>query len=106
MAVAAVAHVFVFSVKPYNFMPAPEYGKAATTETTTSSSMLRTEEGDDEGKPSVYEKNETEVEAPGTSVKESVQDIVVEGGQHVSSPPIMHIQMRKYVVHPDNATWY
>jgi len=83
MAIAAVAHVYVFPVEPYRFLPVSEYGKV-TTETTKET--LKLKEGDKE-KSAVLEKTETNVEAPGTSVTESVQNIVVEGGQHVSSVP-------------------
>ncbi|XP_057967866.1 protein LAZ1 homolog 2 isoform X2 [Malania oleifera] len=78
MAIAAVAHIFVFSAKPYQFLPASHYGKV-TAETTKAVLNL---EGDKE-KPAVLEKTETQIEAPGTSVTESVRDIVLEGGQHV-----------------------
>ncbi|KAK9697317.1 hypothetical protein RND81_08G029500 [Saponaria officinalis] len=79
MAIAAIAHTYVFSVKPYNYIPSSEYGKiSAHTEKT----VVDMEEGKDKG-PTVIEKTETEVKAPGTSIKESVQDIVVEGGQKV-----------------------
>ena len=83
MAIAAVAHVYVFPVEPYCFLPVSEYGKV-TTETTKEA--LKLEEGDKE-KSAVLEKKKTKVEATGTSVTESVQDIVVEGCQHVSSVP-------------------
>ncbi|KAI3772762.1 hypothetical protein L6452_03955 [Arctium lappa] len=79
MAIAAAAHVFVFSAKPYHFYPASGYGELSSE---TTKEVVKVEESDEE-KPSVIEKTETKVEAPGTSVKESVQDIVVEGGQHV-----------------------
>ncbi|GJS38995.1 protein LAZ1 homolog 2 [Tanacetum coccineum] len=79
MAIAAVAHVFVFTAKPYHFLPASKYGKVSTR---TIKEAVKVEEGDEE-KPAVIEKTETQVEAPGTSVTESVQEIVVEGGQHV-----------------------
>ncbi|KAK1408535.1 hypothetical protein QVD17_40395 [Tagetes erecta] len=79
MAIAAVAHVFVFSAKPYHFLPVSEYGKVSTK---TVTEVVKVEEGDEE-KPAVIEETETKVEAPGTSVKESMQEIVVEGGQHV-----------------------
>ena len=82
MAIAAVAHVYIFPVEPYRFLPVSEYGKV-TTETTKEA--LKLEEGDKE-KSAVLEKKKTKVEATGTSVTESVQDIVVEGGQHVSCP--------------------
>lgn len=79
MAIAAVAHVFVFSAEPYRFLPASEY-EEVTTETTKAEVKL--EEGDEE-KPSILETTETQIKAPGTSITESVQDIVREGGQHV-----------------------
>lgn len=82
MAIAAVAHVFVFSTGPYHYITAYEYGKV-TTETTKAEVKL--EEGD---APLRLEKTETKVEAPGTSITESVQDIVVDGGQRVSILPI------------------
>ncbi|GKV24714.1 hypothetical protein SLEP1_g34295 [Rubroshorea leprosula] len=79
MAVAAVAHMFVFSGDPFHYTSASEHGKI-TTETTKAA--IKVEEGDEE-KPALLEKTETQVEAPGTSITESVQDIVLEGGQHV-----------------------
>lgn len=82
MAIAAVAHIFVFSAKPYHFVSASTYGKVTTQETTA---IVEIDEGDKE-EEAVLEKKETEVEAPGTNIKESVQDIVVEGGQKVSFP--------------------
>lgn len=81
MAVAAIAHVYVFSAEPYHFLPVSKYGKV-TTETTKEA--LKLEQGHDE-KPAMLERTETKAEAPGTSVRESVQEIVLEGGQHVSS---------------------
>lgn len=81
MAIAAVAHVYVFSAQPYQLLPVSEYGKVTTQE-----KLTLVEKGNKEG-PTILEKTGTEIEAPGTSVKESIQDIVVEGGQHVSSPP-------------------
>ncbi|KAE7998424.1 hypothetical protein FH972_002969 [Carpinus fangiana] len=79
MAIAAIAHVYVFSAEPYRFLPLSEYGKV-TTETTKEAVKL--EQGHDE-KPAVLQSTETKAEAPGTSVRESVQEIVLEGGQHV-----------------------
>lgn len=83
MAIAAVAHVFVFSAKPYHFLPASSsaYGKV-TKETIEAS--LEIDEGEEQ-KPAVLKETKTQVEAPRTSVTESVQDIVVEGAQRVSS---------------------
>ncbi|XP_076908438.1 protein LAZ1 homolog 2-like [Bidens hawaiensis] len=79
MAIAAVAHVFVFSAKRYHYLPISEYGNISTK---TIKEVVKVEEGDEE-KPAIVEKTETKVEAPGTSLAESVQEIVVEGSQHV-----------------------
>ncbi|TQD93716.1 hypothetical protein C1H46_020720 [Malus baccata] len=85
MAIAAVAHMFVFSTEPYHYITAYEYGKV-TTETTKAEVKL--EEGD---APARLEKTETKVEAPGTSITESVQDIVVDGGQRVVKDVVLTI---------------
>ncbi|KAJ8751054.1 hypothetical protein K2173_016235 [Erythroxylum novogranatense] len=77
MAIAAVAHVFVFSVEPYQFVPASEYGEV-TCERTTAEFKLK--EGDEE-KPAALEKEDVQFEAPGTNVTDSFHDIVVQGGQ-------------------------
>jgi len=82
MAIAAVAHVFVFSAKPYNFVPASSALGKVTKETVEAT--LDIDEGGEQ-KPAVLKEKTTQVEAPRTSVKESVQDIVIEGGQRVSS---------------------
>ncbi|KAG6389086.1 hypothetical protein SASPL_150545 [Salvia splendens] len=81
MAIAAVAHIFVFSAKPYHFVPASGYGKVTSEETTA---VVEIHEGGKE-EEAVVEKTETTVEAPGTNITESVQDIVVEGGHKVVS---------------------
>ncbi|KAK4266075.1 hypothetical protein QN277_027047 [Acacia crassicarpa] len=86
MAIAAVAHTCVFSAKPYYFLPASAYGKV-TQETIEGSVKLN--EGEE--KPAVLEETETQVEAPGTSITESVQDIVVEGGQRVVKDVVLTI---------------
>ena len=78
MAVAAVAHMFVFSAEPYHYVPAIKYGRL-TTETTKE---VKLEDGET---PALLETQETRAGVPGTSVTESVQDIVLEGGQHVST---------------------
>ncbi|XP_015572877.1 protein LAZ1 homolog 2 isoform X2 [Ricinus communis] len=87
MAIAAVAHVFVFSVEPYHYVPASAYGRVANE---TAKVDLKVEEGDEE-KPAVLEKTEPQVEAPGTSVTESVQDIVLQGGQSVVKDVVLTI---------------
>ncbi len=79
MTIAVVAHIFVFSAKPYHFIPISEYG---TLSSHTTEAVVEVKE-DNEVKPAIVEQTETTVEAPGTSVRGSVQDIVVEGGQKV-----------------------
>lgn len=86
MAIAAVAHVFVFSAEPYHYIPSSSRYEKITTTETTKAEVVNLEEGD--STQAVVERKETQVEAPGTSVTESVQDIVLEGGHHVSSFPI------------------
>lgn len=83
MAIAAVAHIYVFSAEPYRFIPVSGYGRV-TTETTKAEMKFG---GGDQEKSAVFEKRETQVAAPGTSVTESVQDIVLEGGLSVSFSP-------------------
>lgn len=80
---AAVAHVFVFSVEPYRYVPASSDILNVTTE--KKSTEIKLEEGISKEKSAMLEKMEMKVEAPGTSVTESVQDIIVEGGQRVRS---------------------
>ncbi|KAK1550485.1 hypothetical protein Q3G72_019943 [Acer saccharum] len=87
MAIAAVAHVFVFSVEPYRYLPVSEHGKVTAEKT---KDAVTIEEGDKE-KQAVLETTETQIEAPGTSITESVQDIVVEGGQHVVKDVVLTI---------------
>lgn len=80
MAIAAVAHIFVFSAEPYRHIPVSGY-RGVTIETVKG--VVEVEEGED--KKPLVERTETHVEAPGTSVTKSVQDIVLEGGQRVSN---------------------
>ncbi|CAG7869786.1 unnamed protein product, partial [Brassica rapa] len=82
MAIAAVAHIFVFPVEPYHYIPVSECGKITRTKTTE----VKLDEGG-----GVVEKKETHVEASGTSIKESVQDIVMDGGQHVVKDVVLTI---------------
>lgn len=81
MAIAAVAHIFVFPVEPYHYIPVSECGKITGKKT-----EVKLDEGGD-----VVEKKETHVEASGTSIKESVQDIVMDGGQHVVKDVVLTI---------------
>ncbi|KFK33834.1 hypothetical protein AALP_AA5G066000 [Arabis alpina] len=83
MAIAAVAHLFVFPAEPYYYIPVSEYGKI-TAETSKKEVKL-----DDGGV--VETKETTQVEASGTSIKESVQDIVIDGGQHVVKDVVLTI---------------
>ncbi|KAL9376577.1 hypothetical protein Peur_030697 [Populus x canadensis] len=87
MAIAAVAHIYVFSAEPYRFIPVSGYGRV-TTETTKAEMKFG---GGDQEKSAVFEKRETQVAAPGTSVSESVQDIVLEGGQSVVKDVVLTI---------------
>ncbi|XP_031274044.1 protein LAZ1 homolog 2-like [Pistacia vera] len=86
MAIAAVAHMFVFSAEFYHYLPAPEPGKLTTRRT---EERLKLEEKDK--KPAMLEKTKIQIEAPGTSISESVQDIVVEGGQRVVEDVVLTI---------------
>lgn len=91
MAIAAVAHIYVFSAKPYQYVTPEEYGRI-TTETTQT--VVEVDENG-QNSPMVIEKSDTKIEAPGTSIKESVQDIVVGGGQHVL-PPRLHSKYHSF----------
>ncbi|EEC75446.1 hypothetical protein OsI_11982 [Oryza sativa Indica Group] len=81
MAIAAVAHAFVFNVEPYQHIPVVEHGEITSEE---SKLEVKVDSDDDSnGTPTTIEEKETHVEAPGTSIKESVQDVVIGGGHHV-----------------------
>lgn len=82
MAIAAVAHLFVFPAEPYHYIPVSECGKITAE---TSKTEVKLEEG------GLVETTETQVEASGTSIKESVQDIVIDGGQHVVKDVVLTI---------------
>ncbi|XP_022636166.1 protein LAZ1 homolog 2 isoform X2 [Vigna radiata var. radiata] len=87
MAVAAVAHVFVFSAKPYHFLPSAAYGKVRKE---TKEAALEIDE-ENRQKAALLKETSTRVESPRTSVTESVQDIVVEGGQRVVEDVVLAI---------------
>lgn len=80
MAVAAIAHVYVFSAEPYQYFPIPTYGGVTCEETKTQVKV----DNRKEEKPAILETKEMHVEAPGTSIRESIQDVVLVGGKHVS----------------------
>ncbi|GMH17841.1 hypothetical protein Nepgr_019682 [Nepenthes gracilis] len=80
MATAAIAHVFVFSAKPYQSAPISGYVKITTQ---TGKTSAKIEEGEEKKPAAMVERIETEVKSPRTSITQSVQDIVLEGGQQV-----------------------
>ncbi|XP_068660897.1 protein LAZ1 homolog 2 [Aristolochia californica] len=79
MAIAAIAHVYVFSAAPYRFLATSEHGKVSTE---AAKSLLQVEGRTGREKATV-EQTETHVETPRTSVTESVQDVLVGGGELV-----------------------
>ena len=80
MTIAAVVHVYVFPAEPNRSLPVPECGEVTSVETKT---KLKVEE-DAGGKPAIVKQTEMRVEAPGTSITECVQDVVLGGGEHGS----------------------
>ncbi|XP_062215390.1 protein LAZ1 homolog 2 [Phragmites australis] len=81
MAVAAIAHAFVFTVEPYQHIPVLDHGKVTSEE---SKMEVKVDVNDDSNsRLAAVEQKETHVEAPGTSIKESAQDVVLGGGHHV-----------------------
>ncbi|CAN1243332.1 Protein LAZ1 homolog 2 [Linum perenne] len=82
MAIAAITHAYVFPADPYQYVPIDRR---------SSSSKEKLNLGGSGNKEGVVEKKETRVEAAGTSVSESVQDIVVQGGQHVVKDVVLTI---------------
>lgn len=81
MAIAAIAHAYVFNVEPYQHIPLLDHGKVRCEE---SKMEVKVDVNDDRiSTPAAVKRKDTHVEAPGTSIKESVQDVVLVGGQHV-----------------------
>ncbi|KQK21329.1 protein LAZ1 homolog 2 isoform X3 [Brachypodium distachyon] len=81
MAVAAIAHAFVFGVEPYHHIPALDH-RDIISEKSKMDVKVNVNDGGN-GTPSTVEQKETHVKTPGTSIKESVQDVVLGGGHHV-----------------------
>ncbi|CAL4931493.1 unnamed protein product [Urochloa decumbens] len=82
MAIAAVAHAYVFTVEPYQYIPVLDHGKVTCEE---SKMEVKVDVNDDRSStPTTIKQDDTHVEAPGTSIKESVQDVVLVGGHHVA----------------------
>ncbi|CAN1243331.1 Protein LAZ1 homolog 2 [Linum perenne] len=92
-AIAAITHAYVFPADPYQYVPDhPKNGNLkAAIDRRSSSSKEKLNLGGSGNKEGVVEKKETRVEAAGTSVSESVQDIVVQGGQHVVKDVVLTI---------------
>ncbi|KAJ0987492.1 hypothetical protein J5N97_005848 [Dioscorea zingiberensis] len=88
MAIAAVAHIFVFSPEPYRYVPVSEYGKVTTSMEAKGKVKL---EDDGEEKPAIVEQTETHIEAPGTSITESVHDVFISGGETVVKDVVLTI---------------
>lgn len=81
MAIAAIAHAYVFKVEPYQHIPLLDYGKVRCEE---SKMEVKVDVNDDRNRsPATVKQKDTHVDAPGTSIKESVQDVVLVGGHHV-----------------------
>lgn len=80
MAAAAIAHVYVFSIEPYKNLPVSEYGKITSIESKT---KVKLDQNVKTG-PVTVEQKETQVESPRTRITESVQDVFLGGGEHVS----------------------
>ena len=82
MAIAATAHAYVFTVEPYQRIPVLDHGEVTCEESKMEAKLDVND--DTSSTPPTIEEQETHVEAPGTSIKESVQDVVLGGGQHVN----------------------
>lgn len=96
MAIAAIAHAYVFSAEPYHFLPMPDYGEVTAQMTESTSKFVN-----NEGKTGVLDEKETKIEAPGTSITESVQDVILTGGEHVrfliSSTPTQYQSIQSLI---------
>ncbi|KAJ4755350.1 organic solute transporter ostalpha protein (DUF300) [Rhynchospora pubera] len=86
MSVASIAHVYVFSAEPYQYLPIASCGSVTLEETKT---QVEVKDGKDK-KPATVETKEN-VESPGTSIRESVQDVVLVGGKHVVKDVVLTI---------------
>ncbi|CAN1224241.1 Protein LAZ1 homolog 2 [Linum grandiflorum] len=82
MAIAAITHAYVFPAEPYHYI------RPTTVKSISTKEKLKKLGS---GTSTSVEETQTRVEAPGTSVTESVQDIVVHGGQHVVKDVVLTI---------------
>ncbi|KAG6475229.1 protein LAZ1 homolog 2-like [Zingiber officinale] len=76
MAIAAVAHVFVFSAETYKYLPVSEHCRFASVDSKTEVTL-------DKNGSSAAEQKEAQAVSPRTRIAESVQDVVLGGGEHV-----------------------
>uniref|UniRef100_A0ACD5X1K1 Uncharacterized protein n=1 Tax=Avena sativa TaxID=4498 RepID=A0ACD5X1K1_AVESA len=81
MAIAAISHAFVFGVEPYKRVPFLEHGEFSRQE--SKMEVKVDADGGSKGTPTTVEQKDTHVNTPGTSIRESVQDVVLGGGHHV-----------------------
>ncbi|CAN6324955.1 unnamed protein product [Urochloa humidicola] len=82
MAIAAIAHAYVFTVEPYQYIPVLDHGKVTCEE---SKMEVKVDvNNDNNSTPTTVKQKDTHVEALGTSIRESVQDVVLVGGHHVA----------------------
>eukprot|EP00253_Pinus_taeda_P002852 PITA_02852 len=83
MAIAAAAHIFVFPAEPYRLMGENQASVRIRAAGAKAETQKDYEKRSGKEKPSVLRLFETNVEGLGTSIKESVQDVVIGGGEHV-----------------------
>ncbi|XP_074585457.1 protein LAZ1 homolog 2-like [Curcuma longa] len=76
MTIAAVAHVYVFSAETYKYLPVTEHCRFASVDS-------KTEITSDKNGSSAVEQKEAQAVSPPTRIAESVQDVVLGGGEHV-----------------------
>uniref|UniRef100_A0A0D3FJN5 Uncharacterized protein n=1 Tax=Oryza barthii TaxID=65489 RepID=A0A0D3FJN5_9ORYZ len=80
LGIAIICHIGILP-KEGKHIPVVEHGEITSEE---SKLEVKVDSDDDSnGTPTTIEEKETHVEAPGTSIKESVQDVVIGGGHHV-----------------------
>ena len=83
MAIAAAAHIFVFPAEPYRLMGENQTSVRIQSATVKAETQKDCEKTRGKERPSVVRLFETNVECPGTSIKESVQYHVIGGGEHI-----------------------
>jgi hypothetical protein len=81
MATAAIANAFVFPVETYQNIPVLDHEKVTCEE---SKLEVNVDVNDNNSTPTAVEHKETHIQAPGTSIRVSVQDVVLGGGHHIN----------------------